>query len=267
MSMAMNIGTTGIKAANTDLNTISHNVANISTTGFKNSRAEFADLVDSNAAKGGGLGVMTQDVNQLFQQGSITTTGNALDLAITGNGFFTVQNTTKDDTGKITLIGDPIYTRAGSFHVDAYGNVVNNLGQSLIDTKNKEVKLPGTGPWSNIIIDKTGAITATDSTGKTVPEKIADAQKIGLVDFNNPQGLKKISETQWVASADSGPRTDPAKPPTNIGQIMSGALENSNVDLTDQLVNMILAQRNYQANSKTITTGQAITETAINMVR
>lgn len=263
MSMAMNIGNTGIKAANTDLTTISHNIANVGTTGFKNSRAEFADLVDTNANMGGGLGVTTQAINQLFQQGSITTTGNTLDLAITGNGFFRVQNV----DGEGEPLGDPVYTRAGSFHVDADGNVVNNLGQRLQDTAGAPVVMPGEGPWSNITIDKTGAITATDSTGETLPENPAEAQKIGLVDFNNPQGLKKISETQWMESAASGAPTDAAAPPANIGAIMSGALEASNVDLTEQLVNMILAQRNFQANSKTITTGNTVTETTINMIR
>ena len=263
MSMAMNIGVSGIKAANVDLNTTSNNVANVSTTGFKNSRAEFGDLVAGSCGNGSGMGVKTQAINQLFQQGTLTTTNNALDLAITGCGFFTVQSV--DNAG--APVGDPIYTRAGSFHVDAGGNVVNNLGQRLQDNAGADVVMPGEGPWSNIAIDNTGAITVTDSTGETLPEDPAGAQKIGLVDFNNPQGLKKISETQWMQSAASGAPTDPAAPPANIGTIMSGALENSNVDLTDQLVNMILAQRNYQANSKSITTANTITDATINLIR
>lgn len=252
--MSMYIGVSGIKAATTDLNTTSQNIANASTTGFKNSRAEFGDLVNSNASKNAGIGVQTQAVNQLFQQGAVITTGNALDLAIVGNGFFKVQEA--GDAGQI------LYTRAGSFHVDAEGRIVNNLGQQLQGTEGPLQFEADSLPLSNITVNKDGTITATSSGGELVsPEGGA----VGLVDFPNPQGLKKISDTQWMQTTDSGEPTDIAAPPANIGTIMSGALEASNVDLTDQLVNMIIAQRNFQANAKTITTNNTLTETVINI--
>lgn len=252
--MSMYTGLSGIKAANTDLATTSHNIANASTTGFKNSRTEFGDLVDSNASLSAGMGVKTQAINQLFQQGGVITTGNALDLAITGNGFFKVQGTAE---------GAPaLYTRAGSFHIDAEGRIVNNLGQQLQGTEGPLQFAAESLPLSNITINDDGTITATGSDGATVsPEGGA----IGLVDFPNPQGLKKISDTQWAETVDSGAATDIAAPPGNIGTIMSGALEASNVDLTEQLVNMIIAQRNFQANAKTITTNNTLTETVINI--
>ncbi|MCP5158867.1 MAG: flagellar hook basal-body protein [Gammaproteobacteria bacterium] len=252
--MSMYTGLSGIKAANTDLNTTSHNIANAGTTGFKNSRAEFGDLVDSNAALGGGLGVKAQAVNQLFQQGGVITTGNALDLAITGNGFFQVQGGGDD--------GQTLYTRAGSFHVAADGRVVNNLGQQLQGTEGPLQFEADSLPLSNITVNDDGTITATGSGGEAVsPEGGA----VGLVDFPNPQGLKKISDTQWAETVDSGAPTDIAAPPGNIGTIMSGALEASNVDLTEQLVNMIIAQRNFQANAQTITTENTLTQTVINI--
>jgi flagellar hook protein FlgE len=259
MSMAMNIGVTGIKAANNDLNVTSNNVANVGTTGFKFSRAEFADLVDSSANMGGGMGVKTQAINQLFQQGTVTTTGSALDLAITGSGFFTVQDLDADGAP----IEGNIYTRAGSFHVAADGKILNNLGQQLVGTGGPLTFETDALPLSNITVRNDGTISAVSAAG----EEIILDNKVGLVDFPNPQGLKKISETQWMVTAASGAPTDIAAPPGNIGKIMSGALENSNVDLTDQLVNMILAQRNFQANSKSITTGNTLTETVINLIR
>jgi len=258
------VGISGLKAATTNLDTTSHNVANASTTGFKFGRAEFGDLVDSNAAMGGGLGVRTQAINQQFQQGTITTTGNALDLAIVGNGFFGVKNPDANGAGT----GDPIYTRAGSFHIDANGVIVNNLGQVLQGVGGVDLKLTGTGPWSNIKINETtGVITANDSA--VPPALITVAPEIGMVDFNNVQGLKQISDTQWEWTPEASlARPNLVAPGTgSLGNLMSGALETSNVDLTDQLVNMIIAQRDFQANSKTITTNQTLIETTTNMIR
>lgn len=261
---SMYTGLSGIQAANTDLATTSHNIANAGTMGFKNGRTEFGDLVDSSAAIGGGLGVKTQAVNQQFNQGGIMTTSNALDLAITGSGFFGVKNT--DDTGAGT--GDTIYTRAGSFHVDVAGRIVNNLGQVLQGVGDADLQLTGTGPWSNIEVDNTtGIITATDSSDP--PETVTVDPAIGMTDFNNLQGLRKISDTQWQWT-NQATEAQPAlvAPGTgSLGTLMSGALETSNVDLTEQLVNMIMAQRNFQANSKTITVNNTLTETITNMIR
>lgn len=248
---SMYVGVSGIKAANTDLQTTSHNVANSGTMGFKNSRAEFGDLVASGCGGGFGIGTHTQAVNQLFQQGSVITTGNSLDMAIVGCGFFKVQN------------GDQaLYTRAGSFHVAADGRIVNNLGQQLVGTEGPLQFEADALPLSNITVHEDGTIEATSKGGETVsPEGGA----VGLVNFPNPQGLKQVSDTQWMETSASGAPTDIADPPANIGNILGGALEASNVDLTDQLVNMIIAQRNFQANAKTITTENTLTETVINI--
>lgn len=251
---SMYIGVSGIKAANTDLQTTSHNVANAGTTGFKNSRAEFGDLVASGCGGGFGIGVHTQDVNQLFQQGSIITTGNSLDMAIVGCGFFTVQEAGEG--------GNTLYTRAGNFHVDADGRIVNNLGQQLMGTDGPLQFDAESLPLTNIVISDDGTIEATSSGGEIISP---EGGRVGLVDFPNRQGLKQISDTQWMETTESGAPSDIANPPANIGTILGGALEASNVDLTDQLVNMIIAQRNFQANAKTITTENTLTETVINI--
>ncbi|HPF59203.1 MAG TPA: flagellar hook basal-body protein [Candidatus Competibacteraceae bacterium] len=260
--MSFYTGLTGLKAATTDLDTTSHNIANASTTGFKNSRAEFGDLVDSNAPMGGGLGVKTQAVNQLFGQGGIITTGNStgskLDLAITGNGFFQVKDPNTEGA---------VYTRAGSFYVDVDGYIVNNIGQRLQDGSGPpgtDLQFTGTMPVDNITIDKaTGDINARDATGAPVTA----GAPLNLVNFPNVQGLKQISDTSWLETTASGAPTFGLPGSGNLGTLMSGALENSNVDLTEQLVNMIVAQRNFQANSKTITVNNTLTETVTNMIR
>ena len=258
--MSMYIGVSGLKAATTDLNTTSQNVANASTTGFKFGRAEFGDLVDQNAIMGGGLGVQTQAINQVFGQGTILQTGNSsganLDLAITGNGFFQVQ-----EPG-----GPVLYTRAGSFHVDKAGNIVNNVGQQLLDGNGAVLNFAGTFPITNITYDAaTGTFTGQDSS--TPPADVAASSPLNMVNFPSAQDLKQVSDTQWMETAASGTGV-PGIPGTNgLGALNLGFLENSNVDLTDQLVNMIIAQRNFQANSKTITTNSTLTETVTNMIR
>lgn len=256
--MTMNVAVSGVKAATADLNTIAHNIANVGTTGFKNSRAEFADLVGGSGSSGL-LGVQTQAVNQLFRQGSIVSTSNdgnysKLDLAINGNGFFQVKNVTG---------GELLYTRAGSFEIDKDGFVINDMGQRLQGVTG-DIQFQGTGGWGNVSIASDGTITATDSTG--TPVVTAPATQLGLVDFPSVQGLKAVGDTQWIETAASGAATAIAAPGTGIlGKVKVGYLEASNSDLTDQLVNMINAQRNFQANAKTITTENTLSETVINI--
>ncbi|MCB1765783.1 MAG: flagellar hook basal-body protein [Candidatus Competibacteraceae bacterium] len=254
---SMYTGLSGLQAANTDLATTSHNIANAGTTGFKNGRTEFGDLVDSNATLGGGLGVKTQAVNQQFNQGGIMTTSNVLDLAITGNGFFEVR---------VPGAATSTYTRAGSFHLDAAGNVVNNIGQQLYSNGAAvTITATSTPPHiSSIIIDKDGTITAKDAVGGVAT---ITGSPLNLATFPNPQGLKAISDTQWEATPESGTVAFAAPGTGGNGNLMSGALETSNVDLTEQLVNMILAQRNFQANSKTITVNNTLTETITQIIR
>lgn len=244
----------GVNAATANLDTTAHNIANASTNGFKNSRAEFSDMV----ADGNGIGVQTAAVNQLFAQGSFTQTGNKsgdkVDLAISGNGFFVVRNVVND-----VSVDPPIYTRDGSFHLDDKGYLVNHSGQRVqtnFNTPASDIKVDPATLEKIASVDGDGTISFTGATDP-IPKGIQ------LVDFPDQHGLKAIGNTQWTSeAAETGAPVVVASP-----KIMSGALEASNVDLTAQLVNMIIAQRDFTANAKTITTNDAITQVAVNISR
>ena len=248
---AMNTGLTGLKAATSHIDVVSNNIANASTTGFKRGDIEFGDLVDANAGKTTpGSGVRTQAINQSFLQGDTDQTGNALDLRINGSGFFAV----KDSSGNTS------YTRDGSFHVDKDGNIVNSLGQNLLDKGGTPLKISGTGPWTDISVDDYGNITAKDSTGADTT-----AIQVGLTNFPNVNGLKRIGDTQWAATTESGTAITDAPGAKGLGTLTSGELESSNVDLATELVDLIVAQRDFNANSKSITAGKEMIQTVINI--
>jgi flagellar hook protein FlgE len=435
--MAFNIGLSGLRAATSDLNVTGNNIANAGTAGFKQSRAEFADVYAASVLGTGsnpqGSGVLLGDVSQLFNQGNINYTQNALDLAINGNGFFVTSNN-----------GEISYTRAGYFGTDRDGYVVNNFGyrlqgyavdaagnlqngivddiqiqtaaQSPRATENLEqtfnlnstntvptvTPFDPTNPqtynsststniydtqgnahvmtqyfvktaantWTmNVLIDgrnpndptlttpytanlgfttagqldlaslsspdltvdpATGLITMTNwtpaapdnsvppvwssngasaaaagvtidirdatqfssafavtavsqdgyTTGELAGLEIDDTGvifarytngqsliqgQVVLANFANVQGLTPVGKTAWVQSFQSGEPVVGTPRSGTLGALQAGALEDSNVELSDQLVNLIVAQRNYQANAKTIETESAITQTIINL--
>ena len=437
--MAFNIGLSGLRAATNDLNVTGNNIANAGTAGFKQSRAEFADVYAASTMGSGsnsqGSGVLLGDVSQLFSQGNINYTQNAMDLAINGNGFFVTSNN-----------GDVGYTRAGYFGTDKDGFVVNNFSQRLqgysVDANNNlqngivgdlQIQtasqapnptstigqtfnlnstntVPTTVPFNpsdpttynsstsvnvydaqgnahaftqyfvksgpnswdmNVLIDGRNPDDPTLTTPSTVPLSFttagqldvaaliasaptgfavnasgiielttwvpaapdnsvppvwsangADASATGialdlrqstqfansfavnrvaqdgfttgelagleiddaglvfarytngqsqvqgqviLASFANVQGLTPVGKTGWAQSSDSGEPVIGTPRSGTLGALQSGALEDSNVELSDQLVNLIVAQRNYQANAKTIETESAITQTIINL--
>jgi len=402
--MPFNVALSGLNAASADLEVISNNIANVNTTGFKGSRAEFADLFSATgsgiASNAIGSGTRLVDVAQQFAQGGVQSTNSGLDMAITGEGFFTL----KSDAGYS-------YTRAGNFQIDATGNVVSPQGgflqvyppngQGGFDTgtlSNLQISsmtgppqatstatfrlnleanaTPPTttpfdptdatsyneaspftvydslgaahsatvyyvntapGTWTaNMYIDGTavgsqpiafdqngvlttpaggqlaftgfaptngaapldvtvdmsavtqygdsfdpGAITQngyapgkvtgidTDQNG-IVSARFSNGQtkalgQLALADFQNAQGLKNIGNTMWAETSQSGQVIRGAAGHGDFGVVQSGALESSNVDLTSQLVNMIKAQRNYQANAQMISTDDKMTQTVLNI--
>ncbi|MCW4456287.1 flagellar hook protein FlgE [Flavobacterium sp. MXW15] len=406
--MSFNISLSGINAANADLNVTANNIANVNTTGFKESRAEFADLFSSTSyglsRNAIGSGVRLTNVAQQFSQGNIDTTGRSLDLAIEGEGFFTLN-----------MNGARVYSRAGNFQPDSNGYVINPQGARLqvfapnadgtnfdsgrltdlqlltTDSPPRQTTsvdlmftLPGNAseptvsPFdptdSNSYSHSTGGVTVYDSLGVghtqtsyfvktanpnewevynyvdgvaagapttlqfsdsgalTAPangqitldpftpstgagvlnmslnlsgstqygEKFAlrdtrqdgyaagklneisisadgvvyarysngDDRPLGqvaLTTFNNPQGLQNQGNNLWAETFASGtPRTG-APDTSDLGQVQSGSLEASTVDLTEQLVNMITAQRNFQANAQMVSTQDQITQTIINI--
>ena len=434
--MAFNIGLSGLRAATNDLNVTGNNIANAGTAGFKQSRAEFADVYAASVLGTGsnpqGSGVLLADVSQLFNQGNINYTQNALDLAINGNGFFVTSNN-----------GEISYTRAGYFGTDRDGYVVNNFGYRLqgyaVDAAgnlqngivddiqirtaaqspratenlaqtfnlNSNNTVPTTAPfdpsdpttynsststniydtqgnahvmtqyfvktaantWTmNVLIDgrtpndptlttpysvnlsftaagqlDTAAMTSPDftvnadgtlsltnwvpaapdssvppvwganganaatagitvdirdatqfasafavtavsqdgyTTGELAGLEIDDTGvifarytngqslvqgQVVLANFANVQGLTPVGKTAWVQSFQSGEPVVGTPRSGTLGSLQAGALEDSNVQMSDQLVNLIVAQRNYQANAKTIETESAITQTIINL--
>ena len=405
--MPFRIGLSGLNASSADLRVIGNNVANVNTTGFKKSRAEFSDIyavsnlgVASNAI---GSGVRVSAVSQQFTQGNIGFTDNNLDLAISGQGFFRLNDG-----------GSTVYSRAGAFGVDRQGFVNNSSGQRLTafladaagnitgtvgDLQLDSSDLPPTATTSvtaSLNIDATQAapagafnvndpttynhstsLTTYDSLGtahlstmyyrKTAPNnwetylyvdgnqltsggvanvpltfsstgvltapaggtiaydaynpgggaanlnltfdystatqfgskfsifslsqdgfptgrlsgvdvdgtgivlaRYTNGQsrvlaQIALANFSNSQGLRQLGDTNWAESFESGPPLVAAPDTSGLGLVQSGALEGSNVDLTEQLVNMITAQRNFQANAQVISTADTITQTMINI--
>jgi len=406
--MGFNTSLSGINAANADLNVTSNNIANVNTTGFKESRAEFANMFQSTAyglaRNAVGSGVRVSNVAQQFSQGNIDPTGRSLDLAISGEGFFT-----------LSANGERLYSRAGNFQTDPNGYVVNPEGARLqvyapnangngfdvgrlgdlqllttdsppkqTNTVNLMFTLPGNagaptvtpfdpadsntynhstgginvydslgvshtqtsyfvktanpnewqvynyvdgapaGAPTMLQFSDTGALTTpasgvialdpfTPSTGAGVLNMSLDVSgssqygeafalrdtrqdgyasgklneisidatgvvfarysngadmalgQVALTNFVNPQGLSQQGNNMWAESYASGaPRTG-APDTSDYGQIQSGSLESSTVDLTEQLVNMIVAQRNFQANAQMISTQDQVTQTIINI--
>lgn len=411
--MPFRIALSGLNAASTDLQVIGNNVANASTTGFKKSRTEFADIYATTnlgvAANAVGAGVKVASIGQQFGQGNITFTDNNLDLAISGNGFFRLNDN-----------GTSVYTRAGAFGVDRNGFIVNSQGQrltgygadtagnitgALVDlqlptadlpprqttaavlTANLDSRAPaltsasfdpadpatytsstsltvydslgnprlstlyfvntGPGAWDmyqtvdgtlvdadagtavgaggnarSLTFDTAGVLTSPPvvttgdipalggsapfpidinlgkttqfgsgfsvnsltqdgfSTGRlsgvdvnetgvlsaryTNGQSLTLAQ-VALANFASPQGLRQLGDTAWGETYESGAALIGGPGSGSLGAVQSGALEGSNVDLTEQLVGLITAQRNFQANAQVITTADAVTQTIINI--
>lgn len=284
--MSMRTAITGLNAAQTDLATIANNIANASTTGFKRSRAEFSDLFSAGSSGSTpGAGVRVSGVTQMMKQGGLDFTGNTLDLAINGNGFFVIKD---GDTTN--------YTRAGGFRLDTSGFVVNSTGDKLqfyspstsvaaqtnttamttaFDTSAATVAIDANAPLSitsgtpptttdypltRLDMDNVGVLRATYSNG--------DVRALGQVvvaTFATPENLAQLGDTKWAATHGSGAAQLNAPSVGDRGQIESGALEASNVEITEELVGMITAQRNFQANAKVISTSDQVAQAILNI--
>ena len=243
------ISKTGMEAQQTQLDVISHNLANVSTTGFKRANAVFEDLMYQNLRQVGansteqsqlptglqlGLGVRTVATSRAFTQGSMQQTNNQLDVAIKGNGFF--QVTMPDGT-----IG---YTRDGSFQVDAQGRIVTSSGLPVANG----ITVPPTA--TNVSIANDGTVTATVS-GNATPQNLGT---LALAHFINPAGLEPKGENLFAETAASGQPNGGTAGTNGLGTIMQGYLETSNVNVVQELVSMIQTQRAYEMNSKAIQT-------------
>ena len=258
----------GLRNAQTDLNVIAHNIANAETNGFKKARADFADLVAGSAYSNPkmiqGIGSTTEAITQNFAMGPIEQTGSALDLAITGDGFFATKSLAD---------GEALFTRNGAFGMDEQGYVQDGSGNVL------QIFAPGADPLVDAPIDAqvpltngAGAIFAgltVNGDGKLFAS-YADGTNdeigtVALSSFASPTGLRQVGSSNWSATGISGTPSYGVPGEGAFGNVLSGALERSNVDIAEELVSLITAQRYFQANAKAIDTATQISQTVINL--
>jgi flagellar hook protein FlgE len=260
----------GLRNAQTDLQVIAHNIANAETVGFKKSSAQFADLVATGSAtdprRSPGIGATISAITQDFALGPLEQTGRSLDLAIDGDGFFVLQNPVSGDisftrNGNFQLLAsgelqDAFGNRLQVFPVDANGNPTSNVPINLI----VPLTNGGGSALANVTIDNRGVVNAAYSDGSSVP-----VGQVALATFAAPSGLRAIGQTKWQASGASGPPTFGSPGVGSNGELISGALERSNVDLAEEVVALLIAQRNFQANARAIDTATQISTTVLNL--
>ena len=243
------IAKTGLDAQQTNIDVISNNLANVSTNGFKRTRAVFEDLLYQTMRQPGaqssqqtqlpsgfqlGTGVRPVAAERIHTQGKLQQTGNSLDVAINGRGFFQI----------LMPDGSTAYTRDGSFQMDNQGQVVTSSGYQV----QPALTIPADA--LSVTIAKDGTVSVTQPGN---PPQTTQIGNIQLVNFVNPAGLQSMGENLYVETASSG-APQPNTPGTNgLGVLNQGYVETSNVNVAEELVNMIQAQRAYELNSKAIT--------------
>jgi len=262
MIRSMWAAASGMQAQSMNIDVIANNIANVTTTGFKRSRAEFQDLLYETMQPPGGStsentqaptgiqlghGVRPVAVAKNFTEGELQLTKNELDIAIEGNGFF--QVTLPNDT--------TAYTRAGAFKLDKDGRIVTPDGFLL----NPEISVPTDTISLSIGLD--GTVSALRA-GDSAPRQIGTIQ---LARFNNPAGLQSMGKNLFLPTDASGAAIVGTAGERNFGTISQGFLEMSNVSIVDEMVNMITAQRSYETNSKVVQASDDMLQTANNLKR
>lgn len=261
----------GMIAQQTNVDTISNNLANVNTSGYKRETTEFKSLLYQTIQEEStnylgepkpvgiqvGLGVRNSAITSQFTQGSLQETGNDFDFAIQGKGFFMIEQA--DGT-----IG---YTRNGSFNL-AIGNngtvLATSSGKPVLDINGQPIVFDESYDTSKIIVDEHGNISYPDENNNPQPMGI----QIGIAQFNNPAGLEKMSESLYKSTLASGePRIEVFDPSVQKSTIIRKYVEGSNVHAVDEMVNLIVAQRAYEMNSKTITASDEMLQQANNLRR
>jgi flagellar basal-body rod protein FlgG len=243
------ISKTGLDAQQTQMDVISNNLANVSTSGFKRSRAVFEDLLYQNIRQPGaqssqqtqlpsglqiGTGVRPVATERIHTQGNLQNTSNDKDLAISGSGFFQV----------LMPDGTTSYTRDGSFQVDSQGQLVTSSGFVI----QPAITIPATA--QSITVGRDGTVSVTQA-GVAAPTQVGQIQ---LATFINPAGLDSKGENMYTETAASGTASANTPGTNGAGTVTQGYVETSNVNVVEELVNMIQTQRAYEINSKAITT-------------
>lgn len=253
---------TGMAAQQLKLDGIAHNLANVNTTAYKRGREDFQDLFyQTIKATGGstgtgessptginlGCGVRTASVEKLFTQGSFVETKGTLDLAIEGDGFFALE----------TSAGDTVYTRAGNFKKNADGEIVNTDGYKL-------------KPGFAIPSDATSVSVSTDGTISIMTAGSVEPTTIGTLEltrFVNPGGLQPLGRNLYKATDSSGSGQISTPGEEGTGSIVQGFLEASNVDIAEEMVQLIVAQRAYETNSKVMSAADQMLQKVNNILR
>ena len=258
MTRSLDIGATGMLAQQMNVDVISNNIANMTTSGFKRQRVDFKDLIYQNLSRPGaqssdvgtimpsglqlGLGVRIGSVYRIHEQGPLQITDNPLDLALTGDGFFQIQRPN----------GDTSYTRSGTFQVNENGEIVTTQGFLL------EPAITAPNNTIAIEINQNGEVFA-QIDGQIAMQNLGQIQ---LANFVNPAGLEAIGDNLFIETEGSGaaiignPGTD------NFAAVRQGALENSNVNIVEEITQLISAQRAYEMNSNVISTSDEMLQTA-----
>lgn len=251
-----------MQAQQLNIDVTANNLANVNTTGFKKSRADFQDLMYQSLQVPGspstnatqipagiqiGLGVKPASVTKIFTPGNIQSTGNELDVAIEGDGFFQIQQPD----------GSTAYSRAGNFKKDSQGRMVTSDGYPVLP----EVVIPSTA--TSITIGNDGTVSALQA-GQTTPTTVGNIQ---LAAFSNPSGLNAIGKNMFTPTDASGAATTGTPGQGGLGSLSQGYVEMSNVSVMEEMVNMIVGQRAYETNSKAITTADEMLSTANNLKR
>jgi flagellar basal-body rod protein FlgG len=262
MIRALWTAASGMQAQQLNIDVVANNLANASTAGFKKSRADFQDLMYQTVKTTGapatnatttptgiqvGLGVKPAAVTKIFSAGNITQTGNQLDLAIQGDGFFQVQQSD----------GSTAYTRAGTFKKDGQGRLVTSDGSPILP----EILIPNNATSINVGSDGTVSV---QQAGQTASTTIGTLQ---LASFPNPSGLNSTGKSLFLPTDSSGAATTGTAGQNGLGTLEQGYVEMSNVSIMEEMVSMIVGQRAYEINSKAVQASDEMLQQAASLKR
>lgn len=262
MIRALWTAASGMQSQQKNLDVVANNLANVNTAGFKKSRADFQDLMYQNLKTSGapstnatqvptgiqiGLGSRLAAVTKVFTPGDFTQTGNELDMAIEGDGFYQIQ----------LPDGGTGYSRSGAFKKDSTGRVVTSDGYPLLPA----ISIPSNATKVNIGTDGTVSVM---QAGQNTPTQVGNIQ---LASFSNPSGLSAQGKNLFLPTDASGAATTGTPGQTGLGTIAQGFLEMSNVSVMEEMVNMIVGQRAYEINSKAVQASDEMLQTANNLRR
>jgi flagellar basal-body rod protein FlgG len=262
MLRALYTAASGMEAQQLNIDTIAHNMANINTSGFKSRKAQFQDLLYQNMRNAGaansatteipvglqvGLGTKPIATEIIFTQGDFSATKNPFDMVIQGNGFFKVNHAN----------GETAYTRNGNFHLNKDGNIVTSEGDLL----DPQITIP---PEKMEVSIGEGGQVSVKLSGQSQWQQVG---RIELAYFPNPSGLQSIGKSLFIPTQSSGDAVTGAPGENGLGTLLQGYVEQSNVSVVEEMVNMIVSQRAYEANSKVIRTADEMFTQANNVIR